>query len=68
MAFAGALAAQLQKEIDYLADAYGGPSFPPHVTLAGGVTGSEEQVLQSAKELAAKLQVHRAPHSCTFAS
>lgn len=52
----GPLAARLQKEIDYLADAYGGPTFPPHVTLVGGVIGTEEQVVACAKGLADILQ------------
>ena len=56
---AGPLAAQLQKEIDYLADAYGGPTFPPHVTLVGGVNGTEEQIVECAKGLADVLQVFR---------
>ncbi|DBA77639.1 TPA: hypothetical protein ACH3X1_009437 [Trebouxia sp. C0004] len=55
----GPLAAQLQKEIDYLADAYGGPTFPPHVTLVGGVNGTEEQIVECAKGLADNLQPYR---------
>lgn len=55
----GATADQLQQEINYLADAYGGPTFPPHVTLVGGVTGNEDQVLESAQDLAAKLKPYR---------
>ena len=54
---AGALATQLQQEISYLADAYGGPTFPPHVTLVGGVEGTESQILESAMELADALKV-----------
>jgi len=55
----GPLAAQLQKEIDYFADAYGGPSFPPHVTLVGGVHGTEEQIVECAQGLADVLQPYR---------
>ena len=54
----GKLASQLQKKIDYLAEAYGGPTFPPHITLVGGVTSSEQQVLDTAKRLAGIIQVH----------
>ena len=54
---AGALADRLHQEIGYLADAYGGPTFPPHVTLVGSVNGSEAEVVKSAHELAANLKV-----------
>ena len=54
---AGALGDRLQQEINYLADAYSGPTFPPHVTLIGGVNGSEAEVMKSAHELAANLKV-----------
>ena len=53
----GSMAERLRREIAYLADAYGGPVFPPHVTLVGAVTGSEADVVQSATELAASLKV-----------
>ncbi|DBA86322.1 TPA: hypothetical protein ACH3X2_005557 [Trebouxia sp. C0005] len=55
----GPLAARLQKEINYLADPYGGPTFPPHVTLVGGVNGPEEQIIECAKGLADTLQPYR---------
>lgn len=54
----GKLASQLQQQIDYLAEAYGGPTFPPHITLVGGVTGSKQQVLDTAKRLAGIIKVH----------
>ena len=53
----GRLATQLQREIDHLADAYGGAIFQPHITLIGGVTGSEQQVIATAKKLAASIKV-----------
>ena len=54
---AGKLATQLQQEIDCLSEAYGGPTFPPHITLVGGITGSEENILETAKKLAAAVKV-----------
>lgn len=53
----GELASALQQEIKYLADTYGGPTFPPHVTLVGGITGNEEHALKLATKLASKLKV-----------
>ena len=53
----GEIASALQQEISYLANAYGGPTFPPHVTLVGGINGSDEHALQLATELATKLKV-----------
>ena len=53
----GTLASQLQHQINSLAEAYDGPTFPPHVTLVGGVTGSEQQVLDTAKQLAGIIKV-----------
>ena len=54
----GKLQAKLQEEIRFLADAHGGPVFPPHVTLIGGVSSDDEQyILNSASEIARRLTV-----------
>ena len=68
----GDIASGWQQEISYLAEAYGGPTFPPHVTLIGGITGSEEHAISVATRLAATLQVgcntinvrHKLAHAC----
>lgn len=48
----GDVAARLQKVIDELAEEYHGPHFAPHVTLIGGIEGTEEQVIAKTKKLA----------------
>lgn len=53
----GALAAELQGEIDCLAARFSdAPRFPPHVTLVGAVEMTEERVLAAARALAARLE------------
>ena len=45
----------LQEVIDRLAEAYGGPTFTPHVTLLSGLDGSEASLLETNRKLAAAL-------------
>jgi len=51
----GDVAFALQQRIDELADKYGTPSFEPHVTLLGGLTGRETGLIQLTDTLASYL-------------
>ncbi len=44
----------LAQLIGELAEQYGGPRFPPHITLIGSVVGSEDEILRLAGEIAAQ--------------
>lgn len=46
-----------QREIDRLAEEYGGRSVPAHVTLMGGIVDSEEGILDRAALLSSLLKV-----------
>ena len=60
---AGLVANKLQQEIELLAKRFAlVPTFAPHVTLLGGIEQPEQQVLQTAAQVAAKLE---ASGSCT---
>lgn len=49
---------RLQAEIDDLASQHtDAPHFAPHVTLLGGIEGSESEVLKKAEELSKQLSV-----------
>mmetsp|Transcript_5493 Transcript_5493/g.18579 ORF Transcript_5493/g.18579 Transcript_5493/m.18579 type:complete len:240 (+) Transcript_5493:72-791(+) len=51
----GRLRDQLQKLINDMSEEYGTPPFEPHVTLQGGISGTEEEVLEKTRELAGRL-------------
>jgi 2'-5' RNA ligase len=51
---AGAISDALQAIIDRLSREYGGPTFPPHLTLLGGITAPEDDVTERARRLAAQ--------------
>ncbi|EFJ50788.1 hypothetical protein VOLCADRAFT_120612 [Volvox carteri f. nagariensis] len=55
----GKLGDQLRSEIAHLAQRYGGPAFPPHVTVLGDIEKSREEVQALAKELAAQVKKYR---------
>ena len=52
----GEVAAVLTRLIEDLAAELGTPTFPPHVTLLGGLRGREGDVLRKAREMAAALE------------
>lgn len=54
----GELYAELRSLIEGLSDRYGGPRFEPHITLLGGLTGPEGELLARASELAAFVRPH----------
>jgi len=61
----GELRDVLRTTIERLAEAYGGPVFPPHVTLVPAIEGlNDEQVLEKARTLASELT----PFSIQFGS
>ena len=51
----GAVDGDLQAVVDRLAREHGGPTFPPHVTLFGGIIGPEDDVVARSRELAARV-------------
>jgi len=51
----GAVDGDLQAVVDRLAREHGGPTFPPHVTLFGGIVGPEDDVVARSRELAARV-------------
>jgi 2'-5' RNA ligase len=51
----GAAHDALQAVVDRLAQEHGGPAFPPHVTLLGSLTTAEDDVVASARRLAARI-------------
>lgn len=51
----GQYAAQLEKIIARLAGDFNSPVFSPHVTLVGGISGTEREVVRSARQLALDL-------------
>jgi hypothetical protein len=54
----GTTAEKLELEIKTLAEAHGGPKFPPHVTVAPCIAGSEADVVaKKTQQLATSLQV-----------
>jgi len=44
----------LQAVVDRLAREHGGPTFPPHLTLLGGIVAEEDDVVERAHRLAAE--------------
>ncbi len=50
----GAVNDALQAVIDRLAHEHGGPAFPPHVTLFGGIVADEADVVERSRRLAAR--------------
>lgn len=55
---AGPLQQRLQREINLLAEAHGGPKFEPHVTLVPGFEAdSKEAAIAAAGRVAAGLKV-----------
>lgn len=61
---AGPLAAQLQQQITEVRQEFGGPHFEPHVTLLGGIMGTEAEVLEKASRLATTLTVRCSWPTC----
>ncbi|MDB5265644.1 MAG: cyclic phosphodiesterase-like protein [Parcubacteria group bacterium] len=59
----GATAESLKASIAALAEEFGGPTFPPHVTLLSGIATEEEEVLIEKTEQLAALTV---PFSLTL--
>jgi 2'-5' RNA ligase len=51
----GAVADALQAVIDRLAREYGGPAFPPHVTLFGSLEIAEDDVVARSRRLAGQI-------------
>ena len=51
----GAVDGDLQAVVDRLAREHGGPTFPPHVTLFGGIVGPEDDVVARSRGLAAQI-------------
>ena len=45
----------LQAVLERLAREYTGPTFLPHVTLLGGIVGSESEIVSRSRELAAQI-------------
>ena len=48
---------RVETEIQHWAPKHNGPLFPPHVTLIGGIKGTQEDVLAKSEGLAKQLQV-----------
>jgi 2'-5' RNA ligase len=54
LAPAGDVRDALARLIDELAGQYGGPHFPPHITLIGSVVGTEDEIARLARPVAAQ--------------
>ncbi len=52
----GAVRDQLSELIARLSREFSAPLFPPHVTLVGGLSASEDELREQTRELAARLQ------------
>lgn len=53
---AGELAERLSRMIRRLSARYGGPNFPPHVTLLGNITGPRPELLAASARIARELR------------
>ncbi len=58
----GVVKERLNRVIQYLSKEHGTPAFGPHVTLIGGLEGSEDEIRRRTESLANKIE----PYSITF--